>query len=435
MDIKKIEKELIGNIGKEFRSYTYLIAVSGGRDSMTLLSVFYSLKLKIIVAHVNYQLRGEDSDLDEGLVSTYCKEHKIKLEVLKSDTNTYCEKHKLGIQEGARNIRYNWFEKLKKEHQSNYIVTAHHLDDAIETFFINLSRGSGVKGLKSIPYLHEGKLRPLIHYSRKDITDYALENKLVFRDDHSNNSNDYLRNKLRNKVIPVILAEIEGIENGISKSIDFLKMDAEFLYQQLEKETKKAIKHEGNSILVSNYALLPKRLIFHILQKYNFNYSQFFSIIKNGKSGNTFNSKNHVLIIERKDLIISSKSNKNNENQSTISSFGTHKINELTIEITKIKKPINLKTEPNTAYFSTSKLQFPLTLRNWKRGDAFLPYGMKGRKKISDFFIDQKIGVSEKSKIKILEYNGEIVWIIGFRTSDIFKVKSTCKEVIRIVTK
>jgi len=434
MNPKHIEIALGKTFGTDYKKFTFLLAVSGGRDSMTLLSIFRLLKLNIVVAHVNYQLRGEDSNRDEELVTSYCKTNSIPVEVLKSDTKSYCEKHKLGTQEAARNIRYDWFTTLKTKYNAAYVVTAHHQNDVIETFFINLSRGSGVKGLKSISYLHEDKLRPFIDYSREEITNYAKDNKVPFRNDQSNNSNNYLRNKLRNKVLPFVNSEIKGFEKGVTKSIEFLKIDAEYLYEQLEKESEQVLIIENDTLLISDYSKLSKRLLFHILQKFGFNYSQFTNILEDGKSGNRFRTEKYQLTLNRNDININSNAVNSEEFKLDIPSLGNYSIDNLTVEIATVAKPKSLLTEPSTAYFSTTKLKFPLTIRNWQEGDSFQPFGMKGRKKISDFFIDQKIGVSEKSKIKILESNGEVVWIIGFRTSEIFKVDSTCQEVIRIVT-
>ncbi len=435
MNPEQIENTLLKTLGENYNTYTYLLAVSGGRDSMTLLQIFNSLHLNFVVAHVNYQLRDEDSDSDEALVMAYCKRNSIAIEILKSDTKNYCRKHRLGTQEAARNIRYDWFAKLKIKYQAAYIVTAHHQNDVIETFFINLSRGSGVKGLKSINYLHEDKLRPLIQYNRSEITDYAKNHNIPYRDDRSNETNDYLRNTIRNQVLPFVNSKINDFEKGVSKSISFLKMDATYLYEQLEKESKQVLTQKNNTIVIRNYSKLSKRLLFHLLQKFGFNYTQLNNIIENSNSGNVFHNSSYQLTLNRDDINIDRKDCNKEELRVKIDKYGKYEIEGLTLTITSLPKPKNLHSEPSTAYFSPSKLKFPITIRNWNEGDSFQPFGMKGRKKISDFFIDKKIGVSEKSKIKILESNGEIAWIIGFRTSEHFKVDTNCHEVIEIVTK
>ncbi len=410
-----------------------LLAVSGGKDSMVLLSLLKSLGVSFEVAHMNYQLRNQDSDLDEQLVRRICKENRIICHIIKVDTKTYCADNKLSTQEGARVLRYNWFEKLLKTQSLDFITTAHHDSDNHETFFQNLKRGSGLRGLKSMVFLQNKRCKPLLTFTREQIDTYAVSENIEYRQDASNNQNHYQRNLIRNKVLPEIENHLPGFKQGLSKSIGYLQNDYEYLIQSLEKESQEITKLKGDSFLITEYKNHHPRLILHILEKYGFNESQCQDILNASQSGRAVLNEAFGVTINDGNLIIHPLKI-HLAFQLSVPTVGKYELGNSVLAIAETEKPKVFTSDKNVAWIDSDLIKFPIEVRTWKAGDRFQPLGMKGSKKISDFLTDLKIPLNEKDSVKLLISNGEIVWVVGLAVSERYKITQNTKKVLKLET-
>ena len=407
------------------------LAISGGKDSVCAAHLLNDLKISFLMVHVNFNLRGKESKEDQKFVEHlskklfYCKGIKIHT----TNTEDYANTNKLSIQEAAREIRYAYFKELKELGCFNKLITAHHQNDLIETFFVNLQRKSGINGLKSIPIKRDYIIRPLLAFSSEEIDAYIHKKAIEYREDSSNKNIKYLRNSIRKNVIPTLVESLPDFINNASESISMLKAENDTFNYLLEQEISKITNPDSGGIFISKKLLLnyphPAVVLYRILDKYRFNFDQCQQIIEcvNGISGKQFFTKTHQLIVDRKQIIVKAKKT----SQATsliIKKEGTYVFSNFSFTIKKVtswefnkdKKEEILQIPPN---------MFPLTIRNWKSGDRFIPLGMKGSKSLSDFFIDQKINLMEKSEIPLLCSNDKILWIIGHQISDLVKVSGT----------
>ncbi|MGQ0828201.1 MAG: tRNA lysidine(34) synthetase TilS [Bacteroidota bacterium] len=407
-----------------------LLTVSGGIDSVVMCELFYKAKLNFAIAHCNFQLRGKESDGDELFVKQLASTYKVPFFYERFDTSTHADKYKISIQMAARDLRYGWFEEIRKKEKFQYLATAHHLNDSIETFFINLLRGTGIAGLHGILPKQGKIIRPLLFATKNEIEAFAKKNKLKHHEDSSNVSDKYVRNKLRHHVIPIFKELNPDLENGINETVQRLK-NVELIYKnEIENKRATIVKEEKNSVTISIRQL--KKLqplsayLYNFLKLYNFNASTVEAIIAalDGESGKQFFSDTHRLIKDRDLLIIESLKSKVQSLKFKVKT--TQK--ELFFDGLKLKfKSLSkLSTSdfrlPTSATIDFHKLQFPLEIRKWEKGDVFYPLGMKGKKKLSDFFIDKKLSISQKENAWLLTSKGQIVWIIGLRIDDRFKI-------------
>lgn len=421
------------------RAGHFLLAVSGGLDSMTLWQMFRATKLNHAVAHVNFGLRGAESDADQALVETIAAEHGIKVFIKKVDTKSFAKEHKLGTQEAARSLRYTWFEELKKEYDYDQLVTAHHLNDSVETFMINLHRGTGLKGLGGIRST-EKVLRPLLDFSKAELHDYASKNKIEFRNDASNAKDDYLRNWFRNGLLKEWKEKNPELLTRMKSNLENLRQADEMLDYFLEKEAADLkISKQSQipfqilipSLTKSKY---PAAHLFRILEDFGFNYSQvndLLAAIHSKHTGAQIKSKTHMVLLNR-DLLIVDKIKDEPSNES------------LWIEknVSSIDSPLKLqfywltKAEvdftSNSFFLDADQLTFPLELRKWKEGDSMIPLGMKGQKKISDILIDEKVPLHQKDQCFVLLSNQKIVCLLNFRISEEFKIQANTKSILKI---
>lgn len=413
-----------------------LLAVSGGVDSMVLLDLFNRLNYSIAVAHCNFNLRGEESDLDQKLVDFFCKENDVDFCLNSFNTESYAKLHKQSIQIAARELRYKWFNELIKKNKFDYLVTAHHLDDSVETFLINFTRGTGIDGLLGIPEINEKTVRPLLNFSRESITNYATKNKILWREDQSNASTKYLRNKIRHDVIPILKSKNKDFLNSFQETISHLE-EAKSIMQDASEQLKKQV------CIVSNYELQLdviklisnknyKAYLYYWLKDYGFTaWQDVYNLVK-AKSGKMVFSENYVLLKDRDYLIL------NLRKKEELKEYYIFKENKsinypisLTFETFENEK--SNSEEKNQIIIDLDKLIFPLKLRKKKEGDSFFPIGMNGRKKVSKFYKDEKISMFDKEKIWILENgNQEIIWIIGHRMDDRFKIIEHTKNKLQI---
>lgn len=419
-----------------------LLAVSGGLDSVVMAHLFSQAGFNFSIAHVNFGLRDSESGRDESFVKSLAEKFDVKIFIKHVETTKIARAGKVSIQVAARQLRYQWFDELLVKHGFDYVATAHHLDDQVETFLINLTRGTGIAGLHGIMPKQDRLIRPMLFTYRARIETYARDNNLEFVEDSSNRSDKYLRNNIRHKVIPQLEKISHGFNRELTQTIGFIR-DAEMIYRQaIEKKRKEILIEKGDKIYIdSNQFFSLKPLTgwaFELLAPYGFNLSNLRDIVglEGSIPGKEVVSDTHRLILDRDYLIITPVKNDNLETSFPVT------IND--IEQESFKTAVNLGFETlheipsmfanpaNTAFIDFEKLVFPLLIRKWNRGDFFYPMGMTQRKKLSDFFTDQKFSVIEKEKTWLLCSNKDIVWIIGHRIDDRFKITSSTRKILKV---
>lgn len=429
------------------RDTKVLLAVSGGMDSVVMADLFYKTKIPATIAHVNFHLRGEESNRDEQFVEALAASYHFKYIVREFDTTLYAKENKLSIQEAARILRYQWFKELiysnTDDDKLSLIATAHHANDSIETMLINFFRGTGIAGLHGILPAHEKIIRPLIFWRQEKLKSYALENDLKWVEDSSNESDKYTRNYFRHQLIPSLQNIFPEVEENLLGNISRLS-EIEFIYDEaIQKRKNKLLKQDGEEWLIYIAALKKTKalstLLWEILKVFNFTAAQVYEAIKLLESdyGAHISSYTHRLIKHRNKLIIAPLQSvllqnifieKDIENLMTPAGNFHFKI--------KDAQHLIIPKSAQEAALDLSKIKFPLLLRPWKAGDYFYPLGMKKKKKVSRFLIDQKLSVTEKEKCMVIE-NAEkhILWLVGLRIDDRFKITDQTKEVLHITMK
>jgi len=415
-----------------------LVAVSGGNDSMALCELLREGGFNFSVAHCNFTLRGAESDADASFVEGYCLRNKIKYFYNSFDTASYAAKNKISTQMAARELRYNWFEELIKKNKFDHLLTAHHLNDNIETFFINLLRGSGINGLKGIEPKNGKKVRPLLFATREEIEKYIRARGIIYREDSSNKEDKYLRNRLRHHLIPELKSMNPAIEQTLASELEILRQVNRLVFQEVEKKKKNIAQIKRDLCKIDIEKLKksgsPELFLYEIIKEYSFNSSQSSDIFNaiDGLTGKVFFSETHQLLKDRKHLLIRDRSEVEEEEIGIYKK--TEKIKEpLKLEISyyKIKKGENVKVPSlkNVAYLDADKLKFPMKITRWQNGDRFVPLGMWQSKKLSDFFVGEKMSLFDKDNQWILRNKEAIVWVIGRRIDDRFKITSSTKNV------
>ena len=438
-----------------------LLALSGGIDSMVLakLLILYSQRTSSTVnsqsqchlsfAHCNFHLRGDDSNRDEKFVTEFAKENKIPIYIQHFDTESYAKENSLSIEMAARELRYSWFEELKDINNFTKVALAHHGDDQIETFLINMLRGSGIKGLKGMKPQNDFYIRPLLFSNRSQIEAFAKENNIQWVEDYTNNETIYLRNKIRHQIIPLFDEIKENARNSMNFSIDCLSSEND-LYRSLIEEKLSMIENVNRDYrFVDNIHFLKnkegKQLLFEWVRKYGFNYAQsesMYEAMMNGKSGVVFyndngqqTTDNSLIASVQKDRIEIFKNRFDDDEfqiqiDSQILRFSDSQI--LRFSVLKKDEDFKLIKDSSVAQFDMDKIAFPLKLRRWKKGDRFRPLGMKGSKLLSDFFNDLGFSTYQKQKVWIMEdANGLILWVVGYRISDKVKISDSTEVIFQ----
>ena len=412
------------------REEKLILGISGGADSVCLMHVFLELGYSFELAHCNFNLRGEESDADEYFVKDLAKEHQLKIHVKQFDTLVYAAEINISTQMAARDLRYAWFEKLRIKSNAKYLAIAHHANDDVETFFINLVRGSGLKGFLGIKEKNNAIVRPLLSVSRLEIEQYLKDRGLVFREDSSNASVKYLRNKIRHELIPLLAQMNPSIQQTVKDEMRILNGVAQ-IYASKVEEVRKDLTQEKNGIvqleISALLALNPLHsYLYELLSAYGFYAVEAISKALQGQSGKQFFSSTHQLVVDRENIFISLL-NKENEvfeiTEKTISLVYPLEINF------KVMADKTIIYDNNIAQLDVEKLKFPLTLRKWKEGDKFMPLGMKKFKKLSDFFIDSKFSIIDKQEQWLLCSGVDIVWVLGCRIDERYKLESNTKKV------
>lgn len=426
-----------------------LIAISGGIDSVVLTHLLHQLKFNISIAHCNFHLRGTDSDLDQQFVSKMASALNVSCFITHFNTKEYAKNHKLSIQEAARNLRYHWFEKTRKENNLDYILTGHNLNDSLETFLINLTRGTGLKGLTGIDVVNQKIIRPLSSFTRNEIEIFAKENNITWREDTSNTDIKYTRNKIRHQVIPVLQELNPFLLESFKKTLENLQGSEDIVRDtmeifNIEKREKRKDKREQQTafniqLLNQKIKTNPKAYLHELFSSYGFTNITDIENLLTAQSGKQVFSKTHRLIKNREQLLlVEEKQETRNKKQDSYKVFES----DLVLEDNNFKLTLELVfglqffSVFNPAYkdIKTDKslLKFPLTIRKWQKGDYFHPFGMKGKKKLSKYFKDEKLSLLEKENIWLLLSDNKIVWIIGKRQDERFKITQKTKETIQI---
>ena len=415
-------------LGKAQRHLGYILALSGGIDSMVLADLLLKAKADFVVAHCNFHLRGVESDGDEQFVRDFAERNGLKIYVKQFETETYAKEHGLSIEMAARDLRYAWFEELRQQLNYDYIAVAHHADDQLETFFINLLRGAGIRGLKGMQSVNGHIIRPLLNVSREEIHQYALQNGITWREDHTNAETQFLRNKIRHELLPVIDGISKEGRSAILKSVSHLSSENGLYRELLKEKLDQIINQDGGIERLQNsnfqLSIFNFQLLFEWLRNYGFNSDQVHFIYEaiHGRLGTSFFSPTHRVTVERDFLELSEICNNNNNNSIVLNYQQIPNDEHFAID-----------KSPFVAQLDYDKLSFPLKLRKWQVGDRFHPLGMRGSKLLSDFFVDQKMSTRQKEECCVLATaNDEIVWVVGRRIDDRFKVTDKTKTILKV---
>jgi tRNA(Ile)-lysidine synthase len=418
-----------------------LLAVSGGIDSMVMTHLFLQLGTETGIAHCNFTLRGNESDKDEEMVRKFSSEHNIPFYSVSFATKSYAKNNGLSVQMAARELRYEWFERIRKEHGYNKVAVAHNLNDNIETLLINLTRGTGISGLTGMKPVSGYIIRPLLFATRKDISSYCSKHQVIFREDKSNADTKYTRNKIRHKVIPVLREINPSVETTLNETAGRFKDINEIVSEYISDLREKTLE-QNKDLITFNVSLLKsyfhnKTILFELFKSYGITSAllkDLMSVIE-GKTGGRLLTDTHRIIKNRKELIISPCGARKE------TFYKIENISELRMipELVSVKqvslgrKP-EFSSDPLVACIDSEKISFPMFIRKWKEGDHFYPLGMKNRKKLSDYFIDNKYSIPEKENKLILESDGKIVWIIGDRIDNRFRITGSTKKALIITT-
>lgn len=415
--IQYIEKEHLFSSNDKI-----LVALSGGADSVALLCVLHTAGYPCEAAHCNFHLRGEESNRDELFVRQLCRKYGIHLHTIDFNTTQYATEKRISIEMAARELRYNWFEKIKKECKANVIAVAHHQDDSVETMLLNLIRGTGITGLLGIRPRNGAIIRPLLCINREEIIRYLQQIGQDFVTDSTNLEDEYTRNKIRLHLLPLMQEINPSVKNSLIETSNYLN-DVATIYNKVIDETKKKIiTPEGIRIDALLDAPTPETLLFETLHPLGFNSAQIKDIASSlhGQPGKQFISKEWRVIKDRNLLLL----------ESIRPEDGTTLPYQLIKEEREYSPDFQIPRDKKTACFDADKLTEEIHCRKWRTGDTFIPFGMKGRKKVSDYLTDRKFSISQKERQWVLCCGERIAWLIGERTDNRFRIDETTKRVI-----
>ncbi len=416
-----------------------LLAVSGGMDSVVMLHLFAKANFTFAVAHCNFGLRGEESEADEQFVKKLAKKYKVLFFSEQFETESFAQQEKISVQMAARVLRYEWFENTCQTHGFSYVATAHHLNDTLETVLFNITKGTGIAGLHGIQPKSGKIIRPLLFANREEIYEYVVENQLAWREDSSNQSSHYHRNLIRNEVVPLLKTINPNLEHTIENTAERVLAVEKILFAELER-VRKAVFREENGVRYINFEQLqsetePVIKIYELLKPFHFTYTQVREIWQtlSAESGRQFDSPSHRLVKDRTELVITPKGLQTYI-PATIEETEENFQNEiLSLKMQKVPATgYKIPTSPKIAALDAATLKFPLKIRLWKQGDKFCPLGMKQKKKLSDFLIDEKVPVNVKERTYVLLSGDAIVWVVGMRVDDRFKITKETTEVYQV---
>lgn len=422
-----------------------LLTVSGGIDSVVMVHLFHAAGYKCDIAHCNFQLRGSESDGDELFVEQLAAHYKFDFHSKKFHTNQFAGDHSLSVQMAARNLRYAWFDELANKFGFAGIATAHHANDVAETMLINLVRGTGIAGMHGIPRQNGIIFRPLLFASRKEIENYAMESNLKWREDLSNKTDDYTRNKIRNKVIPLLEEINPQVIDAFNRYATSVRLYEQLTQQYMSETCRRLIvsHHEGmiKTIYLKNLLSYPSPLLLLqlVLDEFGFNETVCHEILSVELTGKQFHAPGYRLVRDRDQLTVFNLDKTADEQIYKIDEpDGIIQLHPGVLEFATNNWPLSSGMPADfrskeVAYVDTERLGFPLKVRRWREGDRFQPLGMKGKKLISDFLTDEKISSAEKELVYLLLSGDEVVWVVGYRISDRFKVTEKTREQMKFI--
>ncbi len=420
----------------------YLLAISGGVDSVVLAHLLKTTAIAFDMAHCNFQLRDEESDGDESLVKTLAKEMGVQVYAKAFDTLNYAEEKGISVQMAARELRYFWFHQLLDEKGYDAMVLAQHADDQLETILMNLMRETGIEGIYGMAERRERIIRPLLIFDKETIIKYAQTEKLTWREDSSNASNKYKRNYIRNELIPILKEGNPDVLTTMLQSFERLKDTGKAFFHFHENWLDQKLKKEGKYqyLEITDLKNTPgrKSLLYYWLRKFGFNYDQVEQLdqsIHNEGSGQSFLSLGFLLNVDRQALILGPIPQELLDHKILKETEVEFRVNDKAYHMMRLRPPFKLDKNSENAMLDQDRLTFPLTLRLWGEGDRFQPLGMKNFKKISDFLIDLKVPLIHKKNIHVLCSGEDIVWVIGLRIDDRFSVTTHTKNILYLKEK
>jgi tRNA(Ile)-lysidine synthase len=411
-----------------------LLAVSGGLDSMVMLELFRLSGFSIGIAHVNFKLRGEESDGDEALVKNVCQQKNIPFYTTHFSTKDYAKEKGISVQMAARELRYTWFTSLAEEHNYEWIATAHHLNDSIETALFNWTNAGSLAGLGGISAQHGKIIRPLLFAKRKELEDFAKDHSVIWRDDSSNDSDVYKRNFIRHQIIPKLKEINPSLEASFMRGQRKLQGELSFLNYAFQQWKNQFVTTENNVVSINKNGFKEidgaAIILYKVAEPFGFNFDVCEEVIQvlHEQSGKRFLSASHQMIVDRSQLLISKQGDELEAvliemDQTDVFLGNWH----LKISAGAKQAPIN---DSNVAMLDFARLQFPLKWRQWQAGDTFYPLGMKGSKKVSDLLIDNKVSLVNKTKVTVITSDEEIIWVVGHRLDERFKLSESTKETL-----
>lgn len=429
----KFKKHIDQNF-PQLKDKKLFLAVSGGIDSMVLVHLCAQLNLNFEVLHCNFMLRGAESDAETQFIESFCSSKGIPFHTKYFETNITAAKNKESIQITARNLRYQWFSEMIAQSQVKYVATAHHLDDSLETVLINFSRGTGLEGLTGIPAQNGYVVRPLLPFSRLEIEYFAAENQIQWREDSSNASDKYLRNKIRHSIVPLLKEMNAGFLDSFQNTVQHLQQAESLVDDATRLVYEKVVEEKENQLEINLTQLLKfqnyQAYLYQWLNKYGFSaWNDIYDLVE-AQSGKQVFSETHVLLKDRDKLILSERKYNNKEEVYTIESI-TSKVN-IPLNISFCNVSYVSETNSNCIFVNEEAIKFPLTIRKWQEGDYFYPAGMHGKKKLSKYFKDEKYSLLDKENQWLLCAEDQIIWIIGKRADHRFIANETTKNCIKI---
>lgn len=402
-----------------------LVTLSGGADSVAMLRILLSLGYKCEAAHCNFRLRGKESDEDELFVRQLCAQLHVSLHTIHFDTEEFAREEKISIEMAARELRYRWFARLKETHQFSTVAVAHHQDDSVETMLLNLIRGTGINGLLGIRPRNEDVVRPLLCVTRHEIVNYLDHIKQQYVIDSTNLQDEYIRNKIRLKILPLMQEINPSVKNGMMETSSHLR-EVAHVYAQAIEEGKLRVTTESGIVISKLLAEpSPQALLFEILYPLGFTSAQVVNIMEalHGQSGKVFVGKSGCRVIKDRTLLLIDREKPIDTDAPPF---------QLKVEHKEYTPSFVIPTQKHIACFDADKLVEPLAIRKWEHGDSFVPFGMKGKKKVSDFLTDRKFSIAQKERQWVLCSDQRIAWVIGERTDGRFRIDDSTRKVVII---
>lgn len=439
-------KEAFRQFVREHKLFTsqdpVLVGVSGGIDSVVMLDLLVKNGFRCGIVHCNFQLRGDEADLDEQFVGELAEQYEIPLYTRKFDTKGWAGEQNISIQMAARRLRFDWFEKIRREKGYSYVAIGHNKEDVLETFLINLSRGTGLKGITGIKPKSENIVRPLLFASRGEIESYALERSLIYREDSSNQTTKYTRNRIRHNILPEFQRINPRFLDTMMENIERFRRAWSLYDLKINQVKESLLLRKGKEFHISIKGLqeYPETLtiLYELLRPMHFSQEVVEDLLHSleHESGRTFYSRSHKLVKDRSKLIIIPLEDETS--QKYYIDKGQHLVMdpvEMEIEVFSVTRDFRPSKEQHIACLDLDLLEFPLILRKWNAGDYFKPLGFGHYKKLSDFFIDRKYSLIDKEETWLLTSGEKIVWILGDRLDDRFKITDQTKNVLKITLK